>query len=264
MQEQFDTMVKQLRELLTESDDDFFAEANAQLLNSFHTYFTSGEVVNTFNEVLRRGDEQGYTLDQYLEELNQVGELFNSMLADLRTECEGQPHKQEFCDGFGQAVNAFILTCTERIVNRDIYNVAVELCHPNAKLPKYAHDTDWGADIYAVEDMTIEPGSYGVMVPTGLRVAIPHGWMISFRPRSGMSHNTPLRISNAPGTIDETYRGELKILFDNFSTVPVEIKTGDRIAQMGLEKNYKASYYQVDKVDKNTDRGEGGFGSSGN
>ena len=185
-------------------------------------------------------------------------------MEEIKEEYKDQPNKCEFCDEFMSLIEAYILTAINKITNRDIFNVAVELCHPNAKLPTYAHDTDWGADVYAVEDMTIQPGSYGVMVPTGLRVAIPHGWMISFRPRSGMSHKTPLRLSNSPGTIDETYRGELKVLFDNFSNIPVEIKAGDRIVQMGLEKSYKARYHVVDNVERNTDRGEGGFGSSGN
>ena len=95
-------------------------------------------------------------------------------------------------------------------------------------------------------------------------MAIPHGWAISIRPRSGMSRTTPLRISNSPATIDQQYRGEVKILFDNFSDKPVEIKAGDRIAQFIIEKNYRGDYIEVDTVEPDTDRGEGGFGSSGN
>ena len=93
---------------------------------------------------------------------------------------------------------------------------------------------------------------------------IPHGYAVSIRPRSGMSRNTPLRISNSPATIDQQYRGEIKILFDNFSNEPVTIKAGERIAQFILEKNYRADYSRVNAVEPNTDRGEGGFGSSGN
>jgi dUTP pyrophosphatase len=79
-----------------------------------------------------------------------------------------------------------------------------------------------------------------------------------------MSKNTPLRISNSPATIDQQYRGEICILFDNLSDEPYEIKEGERIAQFILEKNYHANYTQVDSVEPDTERGEGGFGSSGN
>ena len=259
----FEQIFEQLNEILTE-DDSFFAEANKQIIASFHEYFSSADVQAAMNEMLRKGDELGYTLEQYLDELSAVGSQFEASIDELRAKYPDEPHKQEFCDGFRNAINAFMMTAAEYIANRDVFNVAVELCHPNAKLPTYAHEGDWGADVYAVEDMTIEPGAYGVKVPTGLRMAIPHGWTLAARPRSGMSSKTPLRISNAPGTIDEPYRGEIMILFDNFSNIPVDIKAGDRIAQLGLEKTYRASYYQTETVSKNTNRGEGGFGSSGN
>ena len=101
------------------------------------------------------------------------------------------------------------------------------------------------------------------MVSTGLKLNIPEGWAIAIRPRSGMSKKTPLRISNCVPTIDTGFRGEIRILFDNFSDEPVSIKAGDRIAQMILERNYRGIFTQVDSVEDDTDRGEGGFGSSG-
>jgi dUTP pyrophosphatase len=143
-------------------------------------------------------------------------------------------------------------------------NVGVEITHPNAKIPTYAHDGDQGADIYAVEDITLEPHTYGNMIPTGLKLLIPHDWAVSIRPRSGLSKHTTLRISNAPATIDTQYRGKIMILMDNVGDKPYTIKAGERIAQMILERNYRATFCQVDSVEPNTDRGEGGFGSSGN
>lgn len=255
---------KELLEIFEDVSDEHFSEMKVELLNHIAKAYSGPEAEQAIEQLLIEGDKNGFTLDTYVQELSHTVELFSNVMKEIKEEYKDQPNKCEFCDEFMSLIEAYVLTATNKITNRNIFNVAVELCHPNAKLPTYAHDTDWGADVYAVEDMTIQPGSYGVMVPTGLRVAIPHGWMISFRPRSGMSHKTPLRLSNSPGTIDETYRGELKVLFDNFSNIPVEIKAGDRIVQMGLEKNYKARYYAVDNVERNTDRGEGGFGSSGN
>ena len=83
---------------------------------------------------------------------------------------------------------------------RDTVTVAVEFCHPNAKEPTYANSDDAGCDVYAVETTHISPGET-VIVKTGLKVAVPAGWMLSVRPRSGMSAKTGIRVANAPGTI---------------------------------------------------------------
>lgn len=253
-----------LIEIFEDTTDERFGEMKAELLDHIAKAYSGPEAEKAIDMMLIEGDKNGFTLDVYVQELSQTTQFFSNIIEEIKEEYKDQPNKYEFCDEFMALIEAYILTAINKITNRDIFNVAVELCHPNAKLPTYAHDTDWGADIYAVEDQTIPPMSYGIMVRTGFKVAIPHGWMLSIRPRSGMSHKTPLRISNAPGTIDEAYRGEIKILFDNFTSEPVNIKAGDRIAQMGLEKNNKANYHIVEKVDIDTDRGEEGFGSSGN
>ena len=146
----------------------------------------------------------------------------------------------------------------------DRITIGFNLIHSNARIPTYAHITDVGADIYLPEDITVPPNARGFMVHTGLKMVIPDGWEIQIRPRSGMSAKTPLRVSNCIGTIDPDYRGEVCVLFDNLSDEPYEIKAGERIAQMILEKNYRADFKQVDTVEPTTDRGEGGFGSSGN
>ena len=193
--------------IFEDTSDELFGEMKVELLNSIAKAYSGPEAEQAIEQLLIEGDKNGFTLDVYVQELSHTVELFSGVMEEIKEEYKDQPNKCEFCDEFMSLIEAYILTAINKITNRDIFNVAVELCHPNAKLPTYAHDTDWGADVYAVEDMTIQPGSYGVMVPTGLRVAIPHGWMISFRPRSGMSHKTPLRLSNSPGTIDEGYEG---------------------------------------------------------
>ena len=146
-------------------------------------------------------------------------------------------------------------------------SIPVELCHPNAKLPTYAHDGDAGADVYAVEDSVIH-NDETVLLPTGLKMAIPKGWMISVRPRSGLSLKTGLRISNSPGTVDANYLSEIGIIASNTGLSPVEIHTGDRIAQFILERAYKAEFALTDDVTKHTTEnranaaGEQGFGST--
>lgn len=146
--------------------------------------------------------------------------------------------------------------------------IPIELCHPNAKLPAYAHENDAGADVYAVEDTTIQVGETA-LIPTGLKMAIPKGWMVSVRPRSGLSLKTGLRIANAPGTIDANYLAEVGIIASNTGSESVKINSGDRIAQFILERAYKAEFTPTNDVTKHTtenranESGEQGFGSTG-
>jgi dUTP pyrophosphatase len=137
--------------------------------------------------------------------------------------------------------------------------------HPNAKLPTFAHKEDACADIYAPEDVTIKAGARGHKVDIGLRAAIPEGWELQIRPRSGMSMKTPLRISNSLGTIDSSFLGGLAVLFDNLGGKDYTIHAGDRIAQFALKPVYTFLAEEVENVDdyKQSDRGNGGFGSSG-
>lgn len=155
----------------------------------------------------------------------------------------------------------------------------IELCHPDAIMPKYANDGDAGMDICSTKDIYIHPGET-VLVPTGLKMAIPYGYEVQIRPRSGISLKTPLRIPNAPGTIDCGYRDEVKVILHNSSVrddydCPCSlsdkgnmqgtylIKRGDRIAQMVFNKVEYAEIHQVDSVgDIGTNRG-GGFGHTG-
>ena len=157
-------------------------------------------------------------------------------------------------------------------------NVAVELCHPNAKLPKYANDGDAGMDVYTIEDMEIGIRETKIF-KTGLKFVIPDGYEIQIRPRSGISFKTPLRISNSPGTIDCSFRDEIGIIITNTSTKSrgvysietkgniegvYKIPKGSRIAQIVLQEVPYMNFTIVNSVldVDSSDRG-GGFGSTG-
>ena len=130
------------------------------------------------------------------------------------------------------------------------------------QMPTYAHDTDACADIYASQDITIPAHSISTKVPTGLRIALPEGWVAKIAPRSSIGAKTGLRLSNSIGIIDADYRGEIGILYDNISDSDYEIKAGDRIAQMWVERVERFKPVTVDILPA-TERGDGGFGSSG-
>jgi len=129
------------------------------------------------------------------------------------------------------------------------------------QLPDYATAGAAGMDVLAAEDVSLEPGARHA-VATGLAFAIPHGYEIQVRPRSGLALKHGITVPNTPGTIDSDYRGELKVILINHGAATFEIRRGDRVAQLVLAPVTRASWLKVDELD-HTARGEGGFGSTG-
>ncbi|MBW1926138.1 MAG: dUTP diphosphatase [Deltaproteobacteria bacterium] len=130
-------------------------------------------------------------------------------------------------------------------------------------LPHYITRQSAGMDLAAAiqHDIHLHPGEIG-LVPTGLAVALPHGYEFQIRPRSGLAIRSGLTVINAPGTIDADYRGEIKVGLINLGPETVTIKRKQRIAQMILARIWHASWQEVDSLPA-TARGEGGFGHSG-
>lgn len=180
----------------------------------------------------------------------------------------------------GMITNA--ITETEGIAKRMI-SVPIQLIHEDAKIPQYARAGDAGMDVYAIEDITIGPGETKI-IPTGLKCAVPLGYELQVRPRSGLSVKTPLRVANAPGTIDSGYRGEIGVIITNINPVIKEIKfdpetgkvsdfvygedytitKGMRFAQLVLSEVPICVFYEVDNVDEIGEDRKSGFGETGN
>ena len=118
-----------------------------------------------------------------------------------------------------------------------------------------------GWDVYAVEDVTI--GSHPVLVQTGWKIAVPDGYEVQVRPRSGLALKQGISVLNTPGTIDPDYRGSLGIILYRTQPQLTDIKKGDRIAQLVVAPVTRAAMIEVEAFDDTTARGEGGFGSSG-
>lgn len=134
---------------------------------------------------------------------------------------------------------------------------------PDIDPPAYAHIGDAGFDLRAaVPEEGLLVDEFGVFdVPTGLRFDLPHGWELQIRPRSGLSKY--LTVVNAPGTIDSAFRGEVKVRISARPGVSYTIQRGERIAQAVLAPIYRAGLIQVAEITSDTERGEGGFGSTG-
>lgn len=181
--------------------------------------------------------------------------------------------------GIANAVND-----TEGIAKR-IIKIPFEKCHPDAKMPQYAHESDSGMDLYALDDYVIAPGETK-LIPTGVKIALPPGYELQVRPKSGLALKTKLRVANTPGTIDSAYRDEIGVIIENVDPpirdltyhfeedgsikidsilhgVNYYIGKGEKFAQLVLMEVPKASLYEVESVANMGENRNGGFGSSG-
>jgi len=140
--------------------------------------------------------------------------------------------------------------------------IRIKRLHPDAQLPTYAHGPleDAGMDVRSVETCLLEPWEPQT-VGTGLALEIPPGYEVQVRPRSGLALKHAISIPNAPATIDPGYRGELKVILLNLGKKPYKVTVGDRIAQLVVSR-YEAVEWDESEL-SGSQRGEGGFGSSG-
>ena len=130
-----------------------------------------------------------------------------------------------------------------------------------AHIPQKAHEDDAGFDLYASEDFLLKSHGFGC-VPTAISMELPRGTEAQVRPRSGLAAKHGVTVLNAPGTIDAGYRGEVKVILINHGDTDFEITAGMRIAQLIISSVISAEFIEVSSLE-NSDRGEGGFGSSG-
>lgn len=245
---------------------------------------TEKELSNSNNKILLKKEMETYGLSQE-ELLNEYGNL---MMALDTLKGELKEDRVDFLKRYiGVMTNAF----TEDMpVGKKIIEIPIEL-KEGLEIPKYTHIGDAGIDIRALEDYDILPGETK-LIKTGIKIAIPQGYEIQVRPRSGLSLKTKMRVANSPGTIDSNYRGEVGIIIDNIEPpikdityepvlnedgtikelnitsilhgAPCHIQKGDRIAQLVLAEVPLAHFYQVENIGVfDSERGEDGFGSSG-
>ena len=217
----------------------------------------------------------GLKAENVREQYEQIYEEIDNQMGDILSH-----QKRDFLKRLlGITYNA--LAEADGVAKKNIL-IPIEYCHADAKMPAYAHLTDSGMDIYALDDITIAPGETR-LVPTGIKVAIPAGYELQVRPKSGRCLKTKLRIANTPGTIDAGYRDEIGVIIDNIEPFiksaqmdeigrlyNVEfgsshtIGKGEKFAQLVLAEVPKAIFYQVENVSAVENDGRaGGFGSTG-
>ena len=141
-------------------------------------------------------------------------------------------------------------------------DIALRRLDPGLPPPSYAHPGDAGADLFTTVDVTLAPGERA-MVPTGIAIALPEGYVALVHPRSGLAARHGVSIVNSPGTVDAGYRGEIKVMLVNLDpATSVTLSRGDRIAQLVVQRFEAASFVEVDALPE-SERGAGGYGSTG-
>ncbi|MUU60390.1 dUTP diphosphatase [Helicobacter pylori] len=139
--------------------------------------------------------------------------------------------------------------------------IKIQKIHPNALIPKYQTEGSSGFDLHAVEEVVIKPHGVG-LVRIGICLSLEVGYELQVRTRSGLALNHQVMVLNSPGTVDNDYRGEIKVVLANLSDKDFKVQVGDRIAQGVVQKTYKAEFIECERLDE-TSRGSGGFGSTG-
>ena len=271
-------MTRSLMALLSMPDDQFDMMAPGVL----EAYARSVNNPNDRIMLVQALNATGYSADDLTDSIVEITETIDKLELPVA--------KKDFLKQLiGTLTNA--VNETEGISKRYI-SVPIELCNENAVIPQYAHVSDSGVDVYALEDITVHPGET-VLVPTGIKVALPPGYELQVRPKSGRALKTKLRVANTPGTIDSGYRDEIKVIIENVEPpikdiqyVPVmnvetgqvdhlvvtsieygsdfSIGKGEKFCQLVLSEVPKIAFYRVDNIAEvdDIDRG-GGFGSTG-
>ena len=140
--------------------------------------------------------------------------------------------------------------------------ILIKRLDEDVPMPSYAHPGDAGADLTTTVDVVLEPGERA-MVPTGISLALPDGYVALVHPRSGLAARCGVSIVNTPGTVDAGYRGEVEVLLINLDPAePVKLRRGDRIAQLVIQQVERARFIDVDRLPGSA-RGDGGYGSTG-
>jgi dUTP pyrophosphatase len=257
--------------VLLSMDDAQFELVSPGILDSFlRSLNTTNARLMLAQSINATGSTAESVQDEFLQLVNEI-----DIITDLTAP------KRDFLKKLLRGINTAISE-TEGIAKRYIQIPFVK-CHPDAKMPEYAHPDDSGMDVYAVDDYVIHPGETK-LIPTGIKVAVPNGYEIQIRPKSGRALKTKMRIANSIGTVDAGFRGELQVIIENIEP-PIKditydfddngrpiitsilrgsdmtIEKGEKFAQLVLMEVPKAVLFQVENLD-DTERGNGGFGST--
>jgi dUTP pyrophosphatase len=256
---ELENLVQAIKSLSELDDEAFTDETMETMLDTVKQWFSPELVNQSVNQIVKNLEDQGLTK---AEAEASIKALIQVLDEKIYGEVQLNGNKKVFVDN--------VVNETHQIFEKALdkyHSYAIELPMTvdeasGAKVPTYAHDTDAAADLYAMKTTVLDGNSLGNKIRTGVKIQLPEGWLALIIPRSSIGAKTSLRLSNSVGLIDSGYRGELGVLYDNISDTPYTINAGDRIAQLLVMPSYRFQAKVVDIL-ADSDRGEGGFGSSG-
>lgn len=281
-------VLKLFNDIMGTEEDKSFGDALTSLFNMDDEKFTliSPGILQSFQQSVNNPNDKlglvqalnanGATAEDLVTSFNTISDAIDSIE-------EISQIKRDFLKSLLAALTNAVNE-TEGIAKRFV-QIPVELCHPDAKIPQYANTSDSGMDVYALDDYTIAPGETK-LIPTGIKLALPPGYEIQVRPKSGRALKTKLRIANTPGTVDAGYRDEIKVIVENIEPPIKDIEydfddngtpiiksilhgaaytigKGEKFCQLVLMEVPKAALYRVEQVGEIGENRGGGFGSTG-
>jgi dUTP pyrophosphatase len=190
----------------------------------------------------------------------EIYEQFNKIKEEIGIEPD-EEYRKELEDMFGMSIDDMNEETTVAMLSQ---NIEIEMIHPDAIFPSYNYPSDSGFDLYSVEEITLEPFGRAA-IPTGLKFGFNEGYEIQVRTKSGLALNQGLMVLNSPGTVDQGYTGEIKVIVFNTNPTKFTVKKGMKVAQAILCPVKNGKYVNLVSVDRvgDKDRGDNGFGSTG-
>ena len=281
-------VLKLFNDIMGTEEDKSFGDALTSLFNMDDEKFTliSPGILQSFQQSVNNpNDKLGL-----VQALNANGATAEDLVASFNTISDAIDSIEEISQIKRDFLKSLLAALTNAVnetegIAKRFVQIPVELCHPDAKIPQYANTSDSGMDVYALDDYTIAPGETK-LIPTGIKLALPPGYEIQVRPKSGRALKTKLRIANTPGTVDAGYRDEIKVIVENIEPPIKDIEydfddngtpiiksilhgaahtigKGEKFCQLVLMEVPKAALYRVEQVGEIGENRGGGFGSTG-
>ena len=281
-------VLKLFNDIMDTEEDKTFGDALISLFNMDDEKFAliSPGILQSFQQSVNNpNDKLGL-----VQALNANGATAEDLVASFNIIADAVDSIEEISQIKRDFLKSLLATLTNAVnetegIAKRFVQIPVELCHPDAKIPQYANTSDSGMDVYALDDYTIAPGETK-LIPTGIKLALPPGYEIQVRPKSGRALKTKLRIANTPGTVDAGYRDEIKVIVENIEPPIKDIEydfddngtpiiksilhgaahtigKGEKFCQLVLMEVPKAALYRVEQVGKIGENRGGGFGSTG-
>lgn len=257
MNEDLNTFVQAIQSLTEIDEENLTDEVINAMKDNFSAQLSDQAVEQSINSVIRNLEEQGLNKEEAAAAINAVKDVIKELVYGEKTYTG---NKKELVD---YIINHTLSIYDQALERFHSYNIVLPIMlEEGAQVPTYAHDSDAAADLYALEDTNLNAHTYGNKIRTGVHIQLPEGWLAMILPRSSIGAKTPFRLSNSVGLIDSGYRGELGVLYDNTSDEDSFITKGERIAQLLVMPSYRFKANVVDSLE-DSDRGTGGFGSTG-